>query len=164
MFLSPALTLLSLSPDSLSTILGFLDLRTVLTACSHLNRLFFALTHGCTSSSWPLDVKVRELHSVLGDLQLAHMALLWPRLRSLDLSRCALVTDSAVAVLARHCPQLQSLTLAHCSAVGDTAMMHIATSGWCRAHVCALSICSNFMKTAALDSDHESKFHDVFGS
>ena len=120
------LVLMALPSDLLCHVMYFLNLRSVLTALARLNRTFFALTHGIGSSWFPHTVRVQELHDQLEDANLAQLAVRWPTLRVLDLSRCVHVTDHSLAVATQHCQRLSALILNHCPQVTDLTLMHIS--------------------------------------
>ena len=120
------IVLMTLPSDILCHVFHFLPLRAVLTDLARVNRTFFALTHGIGSSWFPHTVRVQELHEQLDDANLAQLAVRWPTLRMLDLSRCARVTDHSLAVVTHYCPRLSALILNHCTQLTDATMMHIS--------------------------------------
>lgn len=46
-----------------------------------------------------------------------------PYLQLVDLTGCALVTDSGIEALARHCKCLEVISLSGCTALGDKALL-----------------------------------------
>jgi hypothetical protein len=120
------IVLMTLPSDILCHVFHFMPLRAVLTDLARVSRTFFALTHGIGSSWFPHTVRVQELHEQLEDVNLAQLAVRWPTLRILDLSRCAHVTDHSLAVVTHHCPHLSALILNHCTQLTDMTLMHIS--------------------------------------
>eukprot|EP00455_Lapot_gusevi_P005871 TRINITY_DN12508_c0_g1_i2.p1 TRINITY_DN12508_c0_g1~~TRINITY_DN12508_c0_g1_i2.p1 ORF type:complete len:435 (+),score=69.01 TRINITY_DN12508_c0_g1_i2:59-1363(+) len=102
-----------------SSILHFLDLRTIRTIIILINRFFHSLANNPLSYD---HISLQSFRDNLTDDLLFQLTPLFSKLRALTLEDCTDLTNPALTAALRSCARLRSINLADVSNLGDSAL------------------------------------------